>query len=293
MTGRVAVILASTGRGPGFDESVAGFLREVRGRGEVIVVERDLSAAPDPTPRGGRGPELRRIQPALSSRLVPELWRDGLRATDAEWVAFSTTQMVPRAGWLDALRDRLIESGSWGVGGPIAVGDRLGVVDRAIYLQRFLAYGPGADLPIRPSGENALYRRDRLAEVEDAWSDGFWEAEVHDRLERRGASWASSPGAAVDYVGSTRLLAMAKQRVAHARRFGANRGEGRARGLATPVVPALLLGRAGRGLKRRGMAVGPWLGSVPSFLVIAGAWAVGEALGALAGPGVLRERGRA
>jgi hypothetical protein len=219
------------------------------------------------------------------ARLVPELWREGLRAVDADLVAFSTTQMVPRVGWLRALVGRLDESAAWGVGGAIAAGHPLGAVDRAVYLQRFLNYGPGMALPARPSGENALYRRDRLAEVEDAWSEGFWEAEVHRRLEGRGATWAAEPSAVVDYAGSTRLGEIARQRVAHARRFGAGRGlvARLVRGMAAPVVPAVLLGRAGRGLVRRRMDLGPWLGALPSFLVIAGAWAAGEALGCWAG----------
>lgn len=290
MSGRVAVVLASI-PGPAFGASLAGFLREVDGIGEVVLVGGEAApgtSVPEP-PRpnspqpGGRGPDggaVRKISSSWS-RLVPELWRDGLRAVDAEFVAFSTTQMVPRAGWLRALMGRLETSPAWGVGGAIAAGDGLGPVDRAVYLQRFLGYGPGAGLPTRPSGENALYRRRPLAEVEDAWSEGFWEAEVHRRLEARGATWAAEPAAVVDYAGSTRLAEIARQRVAHARRYGATRG--RARALAAPLVPAVLLGRAGRGLRRRGMAVGPWVGAVPSFLVIASAWAAGEALGAWRG----------
>ena len=293
MSGRVAVILAATGRGRVHEESVAGFLREVRGSGEVILVPGPSPAStprPNPLPQGEGGPDRGpRIIESTRGRLVPELWRDGLRAVDADRVAFSTTQMVPRVGWLRALMDRLDDSEAWGVGGAIAAGDRLGPVDRAVYLQRFLNYGPGMALPTRPSGENALYRRDRLMEVEDAWSEGFWEAEVHRRLEDRGATWAAEPRAIVDYAGSTRLGEIARQRVAHARRFGAIRGAGRspvgriARGMAAPIVPAILLGRAGRGLIRRRMGVGPWLAALPSFLVIAGAWAAGEALGGWAG----------
>lgn len=287
MSGRVAVILASTGCGDVCEASVAGFLREVGERGEVVVVE----GATEVGEAAGTSTYLThpnlRILRSPDSRLVPELWRDGLRAVDADLVAFSTTQMVPRAGWLDGLSGRLDGTSALGVGGAIEAGDRLGPVDRAVYLQRFLAYGPDVPLPARPSGENAAYRRDRLMEVEDAWAEGFWEAEVHRRLEERGGTWEVAPGAVVEYAGSTRLLAMARQRVAHARRFGAVRASGRtdrwARGLATPLVPAVLLVRAGRGLMRRGMAFRPWLGAIPSFLLIAGAWAVGETLGAWSG----------
>jgi hypothetical protein len=289
MSGRAAVVLAATGRGRVHEESVAGFLREVGGCGEVVVVEGGRTTPhPNPLPQGERGPDSvsgLRILKSPRGCLVPELWREGLRAVDAELVAFSTTQMVPRDGWLRALMERLGESAAWGVGGAIAARERLGAVDRAVYLQRFLNYGPGMALPTRPSGENAIYRRDRLREVEDAWSEGFWEAEVHRRLEGQGATWAAEPSAVVDYAGSNRLGEIARQRVEHARRFGAGRGAVArvVRGLAAPVVPAVLLGRAGRGLIRRGMGVGPWLGALPSFLVIAGAWAAGEALGCWAG----------
>lgn len=285
MSRRLAVILASSGRGPAFDRSVAGFIREVGGSGEVVVVEGGM-----PSARAIPGPCLRFVS-SPRSRLVPQMWRDGLATIDAERVAFSTTQMVPRAGWLDRLMDRMDETGASGVGGAIAPGERLGPVDRAVYLQRFLAYAHGFPLPSRPSGENALYRRERLAEVESHWSAGFWEVRVQQRLEGRGATWASEASAVVDYEGTVDLLTIARQRLAHARWFGAERLSGRgrieraARVLASPMVPAVLLSRAGGSLVRRRMDVRPWLGALPSFLAISSAWAAGEAIGAWAGRG--------
>jgi hypothetical protein len=262
--GRVAIVLAAIEPGPTHSASIAGFLREVEGTGEVMVVG------------GGRS----------DPRLVPELWRDGLREVDADLVAFSTTQMVPVVGWLDAMRARLVGSGAWGVGGSIAAGVGLGPLDRSVYLQRFLSYAPGLPLQVRPSGENAIYRRDRLVEVADAWSEGFWEAEVHRRLESMGGGWAVAPEAIVTYGGGMRLRSAARQRILHGRRYGSDRSKGWGRSrrwlraLATPLVPAVLLGRARRGLASRGMAVGPWLPALPSFLLLAGAWATGETIGA-------------
>ena len=45
-------------------------------------------------------------------RLAPELWRDGLNATDSPLVAFSTAAIVPAPGWLDAMLARLAETGA-------------------------------------------------------------------------------------------------------------------------------------------------------------------------------------
>jgi hypothetical protein len=280
--GRVAVVVASHGQGPSFAASLDGFLREVEGRGEVVLVQSICES----TSSRLRGLRILQRPPG---RLVPELWRDGLREVDADLVAFSTSEMIPGVGWLDSLMARMSSPEIWGVGGSIVAGDRLGRVERAVYLQRFLRYGPSAPLPERPSGENALYRRERLAEVAGAWGEGFWEAEVQARLEADGGRWAKAPGAIVTYAGSTRLFAMAGQRVKHARRFGAirasdwSRGGRWLRGMATPVVPALLLVRAGNGLVRRGLKIGPWLPALPSFLVLAAAWATGETLGACLG----------
>lgn len=147
----------------------------------------------------------------------------------------------------------------------------------------------GSPLPGRPGGENALYRRERLDEVARDWSEGFWEVKVQQVLEMGGATWASEPRAVVDFAGATRLPSIARDRFAHGRWFGAERLAGRGtvermiRGLACPLVPAVLLGRAGRSLIRRRMQVGPWLGAMPSFLAISSAWAAGEAVGAWVG----------
>jgi hypothetical protein len=279
---RVAVVVASNGQGPSFAASIDGFLREVEGRGEVVLVQSHCESIVS----SARGLRILQRPPG---RLVPELWRDGLRAVDADRVAFSTSEMIPGVGWLDSLLDGMSSPDIWGVGGAIVAGEQLGPVERAVYLQRFLRYGPSVPLPERPSGENAIYRRERLAEVADAWDEGFWESEVQARLEAGGGHWAKAPGAIVTYDGSTRLFAIARQRVEHARRFGAIRALDWSRrvrwlrGLAMPVVPAFLLARAGKGLVRRRMPLAPWVSALPSFLVLASAWASGETLGVCLG----------
>ncbi len=285
MKARVAVILASTETGPHRMESLNAFVREAHGLGEVVVVDAstlriEVSVA-----------DLRTIARPPGS-LVPELWRAGLREVDAELVVFSTTQMVPSVGWLQALVTSIDRSDATGAGGLIVAGEGLGCVDRAIYLQRYLSYSSAPAMPVRPSGENAIYRRSVLIEQASSWAEGFWETEVQSRIEGQGGSWAKAPGAIVTYRGTTRLASITRQRVAHARRFGAVRAEGCcwwsrwARSIATPVVPAVLLARVFRGLICRGISIKPWTLAVPSFLAVAGAWACGETLGRLFGPGV-------
>ncbi len=284
---RVAIVLASVDAGPSIDASLAGFLREVDGRGEVIVI--DATGCAIATSATGL-----RVLRRPAARLVPELWRDGLKSVDADLVAFSTTQMVPRVGWLDAMLGAIDGAGedAIGVGGSIEPGEGLGPVDRAIFLLRFLAYGD--PLPTRPSGENAVYRLKSLLDVEELWEDGFWEAEVHRGLESRGGGWTMAPEAVLTYRGSTPIATMARQRLAHARRFGAVRSEGWPpswrvlRSMATPAIPALMMAKAARGLSRRRLAAGNWLNCLPAFLVLAALWAWGETLGSWRGAKPIR-----
>jgi hypothetical protein len=290
MTRQVAVILAAAeGQRPSA-AALEAFRSEVGDRGEVVVVASRRFDVPEIN-RNGQFRVLERPE----SRLIPELWRDGLREVDAKHVAFSTIQMTPKAGWLDALNVRLEQTDAWGVGGPIAAGEHLDAIDRAIYLLRHLDYAPDSPRPAwRPPGENALYRLDRLNDVADAWADGFWEVDVQRRLESLGGGWAMAPDAVLTFSGATRLRSILSQRLAHARRYGADRASrwGRAERLmriaAAPAVPAVLFGRAVRTLAERRASLGPWLAAAPWFFLLAGAWASGEMLGAWLGAGPAR-----
>ncbi len=280
-TETIDVILAATHPHPGLAESLDRFAAEAEPLGRVVLV----------TPTSEKGVRYRFARQIISDRgrLVPELWRDGLIATGAPLVAFSTTQMIPRSGWLADLTSTLHESGAAGVGGPIGPGPGLSATGRAVALLRYSGYfpPPPEGRRVLPPGENALYRRDRLAEVESSWSDGFWEVEVQRALIARGHRLAMSRSAVVGFEGGTGLASMARQRFAHARRYGRFRSSGVGigrrllRATSAPLVPPLLIARIAGALRGRGMAPGPWVAALPALTALASAWAVGEAWGTL------------
>ncbi len=281
----LAVVVALTDPAtPRLGASLARFADEAGPTGEVLLVDASGDPAADGLARRFANVRLIR-KPA--GRLAPELWRDGLLATGADLVAFSTAQMTPREGWMVALRDKLAGSDAACVGGPIEAGSGLSATDRAVALLRYSGYFPPLPDPdrVEPPGDNALYRRDRLMEVESAWVDGFWEVDVHRALRDRGHSLAMAGSAVVTFEGGVGLASMARQRLIHARRYGAGRSKGigamarLARVAACPLVPPLLCGRIAAALKARGMGLAPWLPAVPSLLVLASAWAIGEAAG--------------
>ena len=278
----VAVVVAAIDARATLEASLRRFLDEVGPRGELILADASTDGTADEAAR--RFPSARIIRRPPGT-LAPELWRDGLLATEAPLVALSTAAMIPGPGWLAALKDRLETTGAVGVGGPIEPGPGLSAFDRAVYLHRYLRYLPPLDGGTEPPGDNALYRRDDLLELADAWPTGFWEVAVQRRLREWGRRLEMAEGASVAFGGGSRLASTLARRVIHARRYAADRAndwgmvERLARLAALPVVPALLAARIARTLRMRRPPIGPWLPALPMLALLLGAWTVGEAMG--------------
>jgi len=263
----------------------------VAGRREIVLVDASLDGTADEA--AGLFTDLRILR-MPAGLLAPELWSAGLRAVETPFIAFSTAQMAPLPGWLDALLDGI--GGYEAAGGPIAPATSLSPTDRALYLLRYANDLPSfpADHTVDPPGDNALYRRDTLMDVESAWGAGFWEVEVHRRLREGGGRTRMALDAVVEFLGGVQFGGALRQRVAHARHYAGDRARGRgiphrlARTAIAPLVPALLSWRIARNLRRRGMDPGPWLTAAPRLALLATARSLGELRGTWSG----RPRGR-
>ncbi len=289
---RATVIVASIDARATIQASLTAFLREVRDQGEVILVDAS---------RDGTADEVARQFPSVlvlrrpAGWLAPELWREGLLEARTPLIAFSTAQMVPSEGWLDSHRMCLAKGGTAVAGGPIVASGRLSGGDRAVYLLRYVNYGPplGGGQAFEPPGDNALYRRDLLLEIPETWKDGFWEVEVHRGLRAQGHQLGVAGEATVEFRGGASLWGMLRQRRLHARHYGAARArrmsglQRAARSLAAPLVPAVLLRRIHSALKARGRSFGPWVGALPTLLLLLAAWTTGETMGTWLGPPTL------
>jgi len=283
-----AVILAAIDARATVCASVARFLDELDGQGEVIVVDASRDGTAELVE--ARFPGVRVIR-RPAGRLAPELWRDGLEAARAPLVAFSTAQMIPAAGWYRAMLACLEETGAAVVGGPIDPPGASQSWCRAAYLHRYIHYlRPLADRrQVEPPGDNAVYRRDALAGLDALWQDGFWEVEIHRALRARGQGMVMADLAVVTYQGGTRPLSFLRQRHAHARRYGASRARGigtagrLVRIAAAPLIPAVLLRRIVAALAARSEAPRDWVPALPWLFAMLVVWSVGEALGMSAG----------
>jgi|GEM_PF-772489 len=286
---RVSVVVASIDARATIRSSLSAFLEEVGDQGEVILVDAS---------RDGTAEEVERLFPEVrvlrrpAGWLAPELWRDGLREAVSPLVAFSTAQMVPSSGWLESHRTCLARTGAAAVGGPIEPSTRLSANDRAVYLLRYVNYGfqVAHARGFEPPGDNAIYRREALLGLEDSWTNGFWEVEVHRLLRAQGAKLELASSAVVEFRGGSHLRGMLRQRQLHARHYGAARAgrmrlwQRMARSVAAPIVPAVMLRRIALMLGARKSGFGPWLAALPALGLLLAAWTTGETLGTWFGP---------
>ena len=270
--------------GPAFDLRLARFAEEAGPGGEVYVI--DSSGSLSAEWMATKFPNVRVLY-RPNGQLAPQLWRDGLVRTEAELVAFSTSQMTLQPGWRESILKGFSSDEVVGVGGAIQPSTNLKGADCALALLRYANYFPplAANAALEPPGDNAVYRRNRLVEVDTSWADGFWEVEVHRALRASQFKLAMVPEASATFEGGLRLASMLRQRMLHGRRYGMLRSESlnlairAARVLTAPlVVPLLLL----RSLKPVGSGKVPffaWLGALGPLLILSTSWAIGEAIG--------------
>jgi len=233
-----------------------------------------------------------------SGTLVPALWGRGLHEARGRIVAFTIAQCRVGAGWARTLIEG-IRAGATGVGGPIDVRPGTSATGRATFYLRYSAWLNASGGTVREiAGDNAAYDRAALRAAGSDAAEAFWEVEAHARFRELGRTLMMHPGATAWFTDDTGLAAMAARRFAHGRHSGAFRVRDGIRTrwqmvLASPVVPFVLLARVARRVIRGRGHVVSFLTSLGAFLVLAFAWAAGEAIGAFLAEGQMREALRA
>jgi hypothetical protein len=262
---------------------------------EIVVV--DGSAHPGLDLLRERFPATRFVAMPHGT-LVPALWGRGLRDARGAVVAFTIAQCTVGSDWARSMIEG-IRSGASGVGGRIDVRPGTGATGRATFYLRYSAWLPSAVGSVSEiAGDNAAYDRAALRAAEAEASDAFWEVETHARFRQLGRTLIMHPGATAWFTDETGLATMAARRFAHGRHSGAFRVRGGIRTrwqmvLAAPLVPFVLLMRVARRVAQgRGHVLG-FVTSLGPFLVLAVAWAAGEAIGAFTAEGAMHEALRA
>ena len=261
---------------------------------EILVVD----ASEDDSARVARSFPAVRVTSLPAGTLVPALWGAGLREARGRVVAFTIAQCLVEAGWARALLEG-IGGGAVGVGGRLAVRPGTGATGRATFYLRYSAWLAIPDGPAHEiAGDNAAYDHEALRSVRDAAGGPFWEVEAHAGFRTLGRALVVHPRAMAWFTDETPLGTMAARRFAHGRHSGAFRVQSGIRSrwqmvLGAPLVPLVLLARVGRRVARAPGHVPGFVSSVGAFLVLASAWAAGEAIGGFTAGSKMREALRA
>jgi hypothetical protein len=241
-----------------------------------------------PPPAGWVGPPGSETVSSPASRLIPELWRDGIMHARGKHVALTTAHCIPSPDWVPALLAANL-SANVGVGGPIELDPRCSAVHKGIYLLRYLAFAPPqrARVVADIAADNAIYRRAEIMEHPDLLAKGFWEPSFHRRFADKGLSLSIDPAIRVGYRGRELAGAFAHHRLQHGREYG----ESRSREtpllqrvgylLASPLVPFIIATRVTRRAFRSNVYARALPLASPWLLWFIASWSVGEFSGYL------------
>ncbi|HEY3254084.1 MAG TPA: hypothetical protein VGJ91_09060 [Polyangiaceae bacterium] len=230
---------------------------------------------------------------------VPAMRLAGVRAASAPLIALTEDFCVPGAGWVEALLEAHARDRAAVVGGPIArrAGSAADWALTLIEYGRFFGGSSGgsaqtvSDLP----SINVAYPARALFSALPSEQTGIFEVELHARLREAGVRFCLSPAATMFDQNTTQIRPAARAQYHHGRLFGGDRVRGRAlalrlkHALLTPAVPAVLLSRIARRVTAAGQAE-QLLRSLPALSILLTAWAAGEAMGSMFGPGQSAER---
>lgn len=282
----LTVVVASIESSPSIVQCLRHLTRSCGSiRTEIIVADasRDDSAA---LARTVPGPI--QVISLATGTVAPILWAAGYQRASGRVVAFTTAQCLVSPAWAGALMEA-IDAGASGAGGPLVLAQDAPVGAWAVFYLRYSAFLPHILGTGRLSGEiagdNAAYSRTALDRHSATFDRGFWEVDFH-RLLRADGGWIAGVGPAIArFSRSLPFTTIFRHRFVHGRLFGASRvSEGHRKVWqmvgAAPLVPFVLAARAGA-RAMRGPAPWRFVLSLPWFLVLASAWAAGEAWGAM------------
>jgi hypothetical protein len=251
---------------------------------EVIVVQAGRDPVVERTVESIANARLIELEPAA---LTARLWSEGIANANGEIVAITTAHCFVHRDWARAAVASL-DGNVAGVGGPLELAEDASNVDAAIFFLRysaFMAHPDGRATDI--AGDNAAYRVSLLPVSSWTKSSGFWENDVNRKIRESGGELAWNSSMRVQFGRSFALRAICRHRYEHGRLFAIARVARGARAIGlvakSPLVPAALVLRIGRRLSRRPDYRSRFIAAIPLIMIMAAAWAAGEAAGAIEG----------
>jgi glycosyltransferase involved in cell wall biosynthesis len=288
---KLSVVIAS-GAGGEFLFRCLASLREQADRAgaERIVVDRVGEATRARIAR--EHPEVRVIEAPPGHRAtVPELRRIGAEAARGDVVAILEEHCTAPPHWIETIV-RSVRPDDAAIGGPILDDAFQRLRDWCVYFSEYHNFLP----PWRDgertllNGANIAYDRARLLRHRDALDGGYWEIVLHPKLVHDGR-FRAVDAMGVHHTGPFDYAYYLRQRYLLSRAWG-----GTQRSLVPastrlihlligPVLPLLLFARVSLRVLEKRQYLGRYLAALPLLVPAWFAYAWGEWLGYLAGPG--------
>jgi len=279
-TPKFSVILAETGDADP-SPAIDAILTACEGLPSEIIL---VGGVPRP-----RDPRVSEYVQTSHETLTPVRWGLGLAKARGDIVAFTTSELLVHPQWARKLLEAFTDQVA-GAAGGIELSPRAGAAQCAMYLLRYSAFvpaEPGPPMPVEDiPGDTGAYRRFALLAHPDLLERGVWEVEFHRRFLRDGLLLLRLPESLATFAGKATFVASTQQRYSHGREFGRARvsrlGQSKARVVAAaPLVPIVLTTRILRRVAGTNLGRVRVVAAMIPLLLLAGAWALGEAIGAL------------
>lgn len=256
---------------------------------EVLVVDRLGPAVRDRVRE--RFPLVRVLEVAPDAT-IPHMRAIAFREATAGAVAVIEDHVIVPEGWARALLAAQTPSTPV-VAGSVENAATEQLVDWAAYLCEYSHCTP--PLPAGPvdwlTGNNVVYPKELLDRYRQVIESGGWENRLHDALRADGVVLTCRPEIVVGHKMHYTLGRYMSQRYLYSRSYAGARAEGASvarrlfLGAASLALPPVLFWRTVTriGAKRRHTA--QLVRSLPLLALFVVAWAAGEAVGSVAGPG--------
>jgi hypothetical protein len=179
------------------------------------------------------------------------------------------------------------------VGGGVENDATSRIVDRAVFFCEYHRHmapvqeGPTDAIP----GMNVAYDMQALGALRDVFTRGLWETFVHEQIRDAGHETGLDPHIVVGHRKHFTIRMFLSERFHYSRSFAGMRVQGaslRTRlgwALKSLALPPVLVARVTSSVMARPEHRRHYLSTLPLVVLFSSAWAVGEFVGYLAGPG--------
>jgi glycosyltransferase involved in cell wall biosynthesis len=288
----VSVVIASVNGPPSIVECIEHLLaQDSTASYEVLVVDRCGEDVREELRR--RFPDPRVIVVSEAPDLsIPRLRAIGMVSARGRLIAILEDHCMVPPGWIGAIQE-LHRAGHQVMGGPVENGAIDRVTDWAVFFCEYASFMPPfpeGDVD-SVAGSSAIYDREALDRVGARAQDEVWEFFIHGRMKELGIRFHNDARLQVLHKKEFGFGYFMSQRYHYSRSFAGMRMESErawkklAYAMATPLLIPLIPWRIVRTVLPKRSRRKELLLSAPLLAVFMFAYAWGEAVGALFGPG--------